>query len=196
MATETKDKILRQIYYDAEGFDNKLVTLKKARKIIPDITQKDVDDWFTKQRSQQLKRTRGWNSYVADHKLQQIQADLGDMRQGSDDIEFKYVFVAIDVFTKYIVGIAIKGKTTAELKRAMEYTIAKFGKFEELFTDTEGGLQSRDVIKLLNEHDIKHISTYGKAPFAEKAIHTIKRMIHDRLDGLKLEQDEWVNLIP
>ena len=133
---------------------------------------------------------------MADHKLQQIQADLGDMRQGSEDIEFKYMFIAIDIFSKYIVGLALKGKTQSDLKQALEYTIAKFGNFEELFTDTEGGLQSRTVVRLLNEHNIHHISTYGKTPFAEKAIHTIKMMIHSRLDGLKMDKAEWVTLLP
>ena len=102
-----------QIYYDEDGFDSMQVTFNKAKKIIPDITISDVKDWFSKQQSQQLKKASGWNSYVADHKLQQIQADLGDMRQGSEDIEFKYMFIAIDIFSKYIVGLALKGKKNA-----------------------------------------------------------------------------------
>ena len=87
-------------------------------------------------------------------------------------------------------------KTQSDLKPALEYTIARFGNFEELFTDTEGGLQSRTVVRLLNEHNIHHISTYGKSPFAEKAIHSLKTMIHNRLDGLKMDKTEWVSLLP
>jgi hypothetical protein len=42
-------KILRQIYYSQDGFDSKHVTYKKAREIMPSITQQQVNDWFTKQ---------------------------------------------------------------------------------------------------------------------------------------------------
>ena len=190
-----KDRILRQIYYSESGFDSKIVTLKKAKAIEPSITKQDVDTWFEKQESQQLKRKSFYNSYVADHKLQQIHADIADFRQGSDDLEYKYAFVAIDIFTRFVVGCPMKGKTADDCKTALEFVIDKYKHFEELYTDSEGGLLSRQVIRLLNEHKIKHIATYGKAFHAEKAIHIIKMGIHNRLQGLKLDKDEWPNLL-
>ena len=190
-----KDRILRQIYYSESGFDSKIVTLKKAKAIEPSITKQDVDTWFEKQESQQLKRKSFYNSYVADHKLQQIHADIADFRQGSDDLEYKYAFVAIDIFTRFVVGCPMKGKTADDCKTALEFVIDKYKHFEELYTDSEGGLLSRQVIRLLNEHKIKHIATYGKAFHAEKAIHIIKMGVHNRLQGLKLDKDEWPNLL-
>ena len=62
--TDDAEKILRQIYYSQDGFDSKHVTYKKAREIMPSITQQQVNDWFTKQESQQLKTKRIQNSYV------------------------------------------------------------------------------------------------------------------------------------
>ena len=191
-----KDKILRQIFYSEDGFDSKAITLKTARVINPSITKQDVDAWFEKQESQQLKRKSFYNSYVADHKLQQIHADIADFRQGSDDIEFKYAFIAIDIFSRFVVGCPMKGKTANDWTQALEFVIDKFGHFEELYTDSEGGLLSTQVVKLLNEHKIKHIATYGKAFHAEKAIHIIKMGIHNRLQGLKLDKDEWPRLLP
>ena len=190
-----KEKILRQIFYSEDGFDSKAITLKKAKAIIPSITKQDVDTWFEKQSSQQLKRKTFYNSYVADHKLQQIHADIADFRQGSDDIEFKYAFIAIDIFSRFVVGCPMKGKTADDCKQALEFVIDKFGHFEELYTDSEGGLLSTQVVRLLNKHNIKHISTYGKAFHAEKAIHIIKMGIHNRLQGLKLDADEWPRLL-
>lgn len=190
-----KDKILRQIYYSESGFDSKAITLKKAKAIEPSITKEDVDTWFEKQVSQQLKRKSFYNSYVADHKLQQIHADIADFRQGSDDIEFKYAFISIDIFSRFIVGCPMKGKTAEDCKQALEFVIDKFGHFEELYTDSEGGLLSTQVVRLLNKHKIKHIATYGKAFHAETAIRIIKMGIHSRLQGLKLDADEWPNLL-
>ena len=190
------DKILRQIYYSESGFDSKAVTLKKAKAIEPSISKQDVDKWFEKQESQQLKRKTFYNSYVADHKLQQIHADLADFRQGSDDIEYKYAFLAIDIFSRFIVGCPMKGKTADDCKKALEFVIDKFKHFEELYTDSEGGLLSQEATRLLNQHNIKHIATYGKAFHAEKAIHIIKMGIHNRLQGLKLNKEDWVDLLP
>lgn len=189
------DKILRQIFYSEDGFDSKAITLKKAKAINPSITKQEVDAWFEKQESQQLKRRSFYNSYVADHKLQQIHADIADFRQGSDDIEFKYAFIAIDIFSRFIVGCPMKGKTADDCKQALEFVINKFGHFEELYTDSEPGLLSKQVVRLFNTHKIKHIATYGKAFHAEKAIHIIKMGIHNRLQGLKLSKDEWPNLL-
>ena len=192
----TTDKILRQIYYSESGFDSKAVTLKKAKAIQPDITKQDVDIWLEKQESQQLKRKSFYDSYVADHNLQQIHAVLADFRQGSDDIEYKYAFIAIDIFSRFIVGCPMKGKTGPDCKQALEFVIDKFGHFEELYTDSEGGLLSVDVTRLLNEKQIRHIATYGKAFYAETAIRIIKLAIHSRLQGLKLPADQWPRLLP
>ena len=106
-----------------------------------------------KQESQQLKRKYFYNSYVADHKLQQIHADIADFRQGSDDIEYKYAFIAIDIFSRFIVGCPKKGKTGPDCKQALEFVIEKFGDFEELYTDSEGGLLSTEVVRVLNEQN-------------------------------------------
>ena len=45
----------------------------------------------------------------------------------------------------------MKGKTGPDCKQALEFVIDKFGHFEELYTDSEGGLLSTEVVRLLNE---------------------------------------------
>ena len=146
-----KYEILRHFFYSENGFDSNAVTLNKAKAVHPGITKQDVDTWLENQKSQQLKRKSFYNDYVADHKLQQIHADLADSRQGSDDIESKYVFIAIDLFSRFIVGCPMKGKTGPDCKQALEFVIEEFGHFEELYTDSEGGLLSTEVVRLLNE---------------------------------------------
>ena len=87
-------------------------------------------------------------------------------------------------------------KLPDDCKEALEFVIDKFGHFEELYTDSEGGLLSEPVVRLLNSHKINHIATYGKAFHAEKAIHIVKMGIHNRLQGLKLEPEDWVKMLP
>jgi hypothetical protein len=148
----------RDIYYSESGFDNKVVTYQKAQEIIPSITQKDVNYWFDKQTSQQLKRTRRFHSYVEDRKLQQVHLDFADFRRGSENIEYKYACIAIVIFTKVVTGCPTNRKTAEDFKEALEFVIDKLGCFEELYTDFEEGFQSTQVARLLNQHKIKHIT--------------------------------------
>jgi hypothetical protein len=153
-----KDKMLRQTYYSESGVANKVVTNQKAEEIIPSITQKDVNDWFDKQTSQQLKRTGGFHSYVADRKLQQAHFDFADFKRGSENIGYKYACIAIVIFTKVVTGCPTKRRTAEDCKEALEFVIDKLGRFEELYTDFEEGFQSNQIARLLNQHKIKHIT--------------------------------------
>lgn len=154
-----------------------------------------MDTWFEKQSSQQLKRTTFYHSCDADHKLQHIHAGIAYFRQGYDTIAFKYAFIAFDIVSRVIVGCPMKGKPADDCKQALECVIDKFGNFEELYSDSEGGLLSTQVVRLLNKHSIKHIATYGNTFHAEKATHIIKMGIHNRLQGLTLDKDEWPRLL-
>ena len=67
---------------------------------------------------------------------------------------------------------------------------------EVLYHDNEGSWNSGDFIQLLNQHKIKQIITSTPPPFAERMVQTIKNMIHTRLEGLEINKQEWINLLP
>ena len=67
---------------------------------------------------------------------------------------------------------------------------------EVLYHDNEGSWNSGDFIQLLNQHNIKQIITSTPPPFAERMVQTIKNMIHTRLGGLEIDEQEWINLLP
>ena len=120
MSEETnKNKIIRQVCYDVEtGFSSVADAFKQAKKILNTITLDDVKQFLEKQKVRQTKAYKGFNSYVASEPLEEIQIDLLTMSQNSDG--FLYIFVAIDIFTKYCVGIPIKSKKPDESVRAMK----------------------------------------------------------------------------
>ena len=51
-------------------------------------------------------------------------------------------------------------------------------------------------LKILNENNIRQSIVSTKAPFAERAVQTIKNMIHARIEGLDLDVEKWVDMLP
>ena len=192
-----KDRIIRQVYYDSDsGFGSIKSTYDDAKKILNTITYNDVKDFLERQKSRQTKGYRGFNSYVAHEPLQEIQIDIADFTaSGALNDGFRYLLVAVDIFTKKAHGVAIKDKQPAESVRAMKEILKVIGVPEVLYHDNEGSWNSGDFVQLLNQHEIKQIITSTPPPFAERMIQTLKMMIHTRLGGLEIDKQEWISVL-
>ena len=114
MSKEDKDKIIRQVYYDADtGFGSIAETYKASKKILDSITYNDIKEFLEKQKVRQFKAYRGFNSYVANEPLQEIQIDIADFtRSAEENGGIRYLFVAVDIFTKICHAVPIKDKKT------------------------------------------------------------------------------------
>ena len=114
MTAEEKANIIRQVYYNEDGFGPITETYRKAHNILNSITVANVKEFLEKQKGRQVQDYRGYNSYVAPEPLHELQIDLATFTDSaSDNSGFKYAFVAIDVFTKYMWVVAIKDKQPA-----------------------------------------------------------------------------------
>jgi len=92
--------------------------------------------------------------------------------------------------------VPIKDRKPEESVRAMNEMLDKMGKPETLYHDFEGSWTSIPFVKLLNDKKIRQITVTTPPPFAERMVQTIKKMIYVRLEGLALDRQEWINLIP
>ena len=193
-----KDKVIRQIYYDADsGFGSITETYKASKKVLNSITYDDVKDFLSRQKVRQFKGYRGFNSYVAKEPLQEIQIDIADFtRSAEENGGIRYLFVAIDIFTKICHAVPIKDKKTPESIRAFKEVLEKIGIPENIYHDNEGSWSTTGFIKLLNQHKINQIITTAPPPFAERMVQTIKNMIHIRLEGLEINKEKWVDILP
>ena len=198
MSKEEKDQVIRQIYYDADsGFGSIAETYKASKKVLNSITYDDVKDFLSRQRVRQFKGYRGFNSYVAKEPLQEIQMDIADFTKSAQaNGGIRYLFVAIDIFTKICHAVPIKDKNPPESIRAMKEVLEILGKPETIYHDNEGSWSSTRFIRLLNEHKINQIITTSPPPFAERMVQTIKNMIHIRLEGLEINKEKWVDILP
>jgi len=194
-----KDDVIRGIYYDKDdGFDSVVNTYRKANKVLNTITVADVKAFIEKQKGsyKQTKPYRGFNSYVAPKALHELQVDLAVFTDSAKDNDgYKYAFVAIDIFSKYIWAVPIKDKKPQESIKAFNEVLDKIGVPQQIMSDREGAWESTEFIKLLNKHNIKHIISTSPPPFSERAVQEIKNMIHTRLEGLELDKEKWVDIL-
>ena len=123
------DTIIRDAYYDpTTGLSASKLYAKLRDK---GITRKQVKEFLEKQEAYQLRRRhvrpKTFIPIVSTHPNKIHQLDLMDMTMyGSrSNSGIKYLLMDIDVFTRKLIVIPIKNKTTASVVRAMEEVLAK-----------------------------------------------------------------------
>ena len=116
-----REAVIRRIYYDVKnGFGSIAKTLKQVQAINPSISKSEVQAFLAKQEHRQAKARRKDNSYVAFGPREQFQVDLADFGLTG---AYRYAFVAIDIFTKKLVVVPIKTKTSSETAAAFEVVL-------------------------------------------------------------------------
>ena len=194
-----KIEIIKKVYHDPlVGFQSVQNTYKEAKRRNKTITLQDVKDYLKSLPQKQLQFSyKGYNSFVVNDFLDQIQVDVADFTRNSElNNGFRYALVGIDVFSRYGWAVKMKSKKPEDIIPAFTEIMEKIGKPKQLASDSEGGLLSTDFIKLLKDNNIKHTLLIQKAPYAEVFIRTIKQTIYNRLEGENKNVDMWVDTLP
>ena len=90
----------------------------------------------------------------------------------------------IDVFSRFMVVVPIKGKDEANVASGMIEGFNKMGgKPKILYTDDEGAFQKEAIKKYLDEEGIQHHKTRAHANFSERAVRTFKDMLYKRVEA-------------
>lgn len=192
------DKIetIKKVYHDAlVGFQSVQNSYKEAKSIDKSITLQDVKDYLKSLPHKQLQfRYKGYNSFIVNDFLDQIQLDIADFTRNSElNNGFRYALVGVDVFSRYGWAVPMKTKTPNDIITAFKEIMEKIGKPKTIGSDSEGGLLSTEFVRLLNENKIKHTTLIQKAPYAEVFIRTLKQMIYNRLEGENKNVDKWID---
>ncbi len=129
---DTKQRILRKLYYDEGGFMSTANLYKDAKQKQADITYADVKEWLANQTSTQtLKKRTLFNSDAAEHPLQQIAIDLADYSKSKEHNDgFAYILMGVDYFSKFLVAYPLKTKQGIDLAGALETTIKELEKWK------------------------------------------------------------------
>jgi len=93
-------------------------------------------------------------------------------------------------------NLATSNKQKHDCVDALKIVFENIGIPKVLYHDNEGGFSSTEFVTFVNSHKIKQIITTAPAPFAERFISTLKDQTHRRLEGLEIEKQEWVKILP
>ena len=177
----TKDDIISKVYFNPAGYGSINETLKDAKKYDSTITYEEVKKWKDKH-TERKTNLRGQNSFIAHHPADEYQMDLMFFTDLKDP-EFAGALLMVDIFTKYTVVIPVKSKQIPDVEKAIEEGIKKMGKKPlTIYSDNEGAFVSNQIRDYFKDNNIKHITTLGHAPVAERQIRTIKNMIYQRVE--------------
>ena len=194
----TKIETITNVYHDPiSGYSSVQATYKEAKSRDNTITLQDVKDYLKKLPQKQLQfRYKGYNSFVVNDFLDQIQLDIADFTKNAEKNDsYRYALVGIDVFSRYGWAVKMKTKQPHDLITAFKEIMRVIGVPSSVFSDMEGSMLSTEFIQVLNQNNIKQITTLNHAPYAEVFIRSLKQMIHNRLEGEGHNVDRWIDVL-
>ena len=122
---------------------------------------------------------KGYNSWIPNNKLTEIELDLIDMGQDKERIKRnkgnQYALVGIDNFTKIAHAVPMIGKKPTDIIPAFKEILDIIGVPKQMYSDNEGSFSSKGLIKVLKENKTKHIIT-PSAQGVERFSRTLKNM--------------------
>lgn len=155
---------LKRIYYNpATGFLSAQKLYQKAKPEDRSITHKLVQSFLAQQETAQIHHERRKASQyplLASTPFARLQIDLLDVSKENPNQNrcIKFLFLAIDVYSRYVFCIPIKSKTEAECLRAIKAILTSVADLgydtTQLDSDNESAFLSRSFKELCSEHNI------------------------------------------
>ena len=138
-------------------------------------------------------------AYHADHKGEYFQVDLMDF----SSVQGGYILNCIDVFTRYAQSIKLKNKTSSEIQRGLNEIFKIMGTPENLQSDMESGLYSKDNEQFLKGLNVNLYSVYNSysgtnsSPIVERLNRTAKQFMNDTIrydENLNKKAISWPSI--
>ena len=197
--SDSKQKIISDVYFDPSGFGSKSNTFKDAKAKDATITRGDVEKFF-KENVDEKRKPRGMNSFVAPHNNHTFQMDLffisqSDMR---DEQKKRIGLACIDVLSKYAVVVPIDSREIPDvIGGAMEaLNKMKGGDPKIIYTDDERSIASKDFQEFVEGRKIELYRTRGHPAFGERFIRSFKDMLFQRVENDEKKKNiQWTDYI-
>ena len=188
-------RIVEQVYRDPRtGFGSIASTLKATRARNPFVSRDEVKQFFETLRDRQDRPQRGYNSFVPQEPMHEVQVDLAFM-QNFGPKPYPYMLVAIDSFSKKVAALPLKDRLATTTATAMRTVIDSLGVPSQVYSD-DGAEFKKEFKQLLDDWAIEKQVTRGHAFFVERVIRTIKEGILRRLEQGVGRRGQWHLLLP
>ena len=111
--------------------------------------------------------------------------------------------IMVDTFSKYcVIVILLGGKTTVSVATGLMEALTLMGCYEDsghlpetIYSDNEPALTSKAMQAWFVEKGIRHLTTQGHAPVAERTIRTIKAINDARKKGPANKDRDWQEVL-
>ena len=132
---------------------------------------------------------RGMNSFIAEKPKEEYQMDLFFFADQDLERKFTIALLMVDIFTKWTQVVQVPSKKWPDVLEGIKKLIPMMGgKPKTIYSDDEGAFNSTEIQKYLEDEGIRHLTTRGHAPVAERQIRTFKDMIYKRIEN---NDKEW-----
>jgi hypothetical protein len=188
---EMNEEKINNIYTNVSnpgGFSGANSLYKAVIKKFPEITKNEINIFLQKNRTYTLFKERKLkfprSKIIPIGILEQLHCDLADFQALSQKNKgYKYLLVAVDIFTKMVYAEPIKGKTFISIKEGFEAIFKKMAHLpSSIYTDRGLEFLSNDVKNYMeHEKGIKQESSsvgQMKASIAERMIRTLKNRLY------------------
>ena len=89
-----------------------------------------------------------------------------------------------------------KGQKAPESIRAFAEVLDRIGIPQQIMSDREGARESTEFVKFLNKREINHIISTSPPPFLNEQFKRLEIWNTQRLEGLELDKEKWVDILP
>lgn len=209
--TDNQKDILESTYYNpSTGFVGENKLWAKVIKEDPTLTHKQVKDWLKQQSVvQEFKSARKLKSHhpIVDkitYPFSRCQIDLLEMgREPGQNYGKKFIFVAIDCYSRYVLTKNLVNKTTGDcvsgLKMLIDFAKSMNFKINQIDFDRENGFMSREFQQILQDNNIVGnpstiITDKSSQAFVERMNLTIRQMYAKY--KVAFHKYDWINVIP
>ena len=191
-----KKLVLHNIYYDVShpaGYGSTYLLYKHAKKKLPSMKYKDVEEWLQKQRSHYLsKRVRKFQRrpVLVRGVQHQYQADLMDFKPlANHNNRRRYVLTVIDCFSRKATAVPLRSKKQTPVRNGLEKAFEELGYPKKLQTDQGKEFFNYQVHKFLRENNIAHFFTNQE--LKSQMVERFNRTLRDKIARYIFANDSW-----
>ena len=181
MSEQSKNSIIKAVYYDKSGYGSVQTTYNQARRKDDKITIKDVRNWFCTNIENDAK-AKGYNSYINNAPYEEYQMDL--IYFGKNETGQNAALSMIDIFSKWAVVIPVKSKREENLSSAILQAMTQINPNKRpkmIYCDSDA-LFIKPWLSELMETEGVHLYITKQSPMVvERFSRTFKNMIWKRL---------------
>ena len=123
-----KNTTIKNVYHNpVSGYSSVLKTYKEAKSIDNTITLENVEEYLKTLPQKQLQfKYKGYNSFIVNDFLDQIQLDIADFTNNAKENNgYRYALVGIDVFSRYAWAVKMETKQPIDVINAFKGNIEK-----------------------------------------------------------------------